>query len=94
MHTLQRLPGENCWAFILPPVPGQRPQPSSFSRGNWQKRTMLSSVDGWLTVPARVRRTNKPDSVILFWLLLGCFPALLSGGIIFFSEAIFSGVIG
>lgn len=46
---------------------------------------MLSSLKGWLSVPPRAKRTNKPDLAILF----GSCSLLLSsvsGGMIPFSD--------
>ena len=76
MHVIERLPGENCWAFILLPALGQEARALQLFSWKLAERTMLSSVKGWCTVPARVNRTNRPDLAVLLGSPARCFPAL------------------
>lgn len=84
MHALQRLPGENCWPFILPPVFGQ--EATALQLLSWKlAEEGHAVVCEWVAHgPARGEGTSKRALATLSWLLLGCFPALSSGGIIFF----------
>ena len=90
MHTLQRLPGENCWAFILPPVLGQ--EATALQLFSWKlAEEGHAVVHEWVAhSPAKGEGTSKPALVTLSWLLLSCFPALSSGGIIFFPQRQYS----
>lgn len=90
MQTLQRLLGENCWAFILPPVLGQ--EATALQLFSWKlAEEGHAAVREWVAHrPAKGEGTSKPALVTLSWLLLGCFPALSSGGIIFFPQRQYS----
>lgn len=75
MHMIERLPGENCWAFILLPVLGQEAKALQLFSWKLAERTMLSSVKGWLPVPPRWK--ELADLIWPFCLAPArCFPAL------------------